>query len=215
MTNRLLTLEDAWAADMAAHRASGPTADEIYADVLARHAEPARHYHGRAHLRALVELLRIYAPHIPAGAPPRLAIWWHDAVYDAQARDNEERSADLAREHLTRLGADAATIDETVHLIHITKNHWNGPPTGDGDYFLDADIAILGAPSAKYDEYATQVREEYAWVPVEAYRTGRSAFLNHAIANPRLFRTDIFESTYAAQARENMKRELASLSGAP
>jgi predicted metal-dependent HD superfamily phosphohydrolase len=212
MTVRLLTLEDAWAADMAALRASGKIADDIYVDIRDRHCEPTRHYHGRSHLRALVELLRIYAPHIAAGAPSRLAIWWHDAIYDPQARDNEERSADLAREHLARLGADAATTDETVRLILLTKNHWNGPPTGDGDYFLDADIAILGAPPAKYAEYAAQVRQEYAWAPDPAYHAGRSAFLAAAIARARLFRTDIFESTYAAQARENMARELASLS---
>ena len=215
MTDRLLTLEDAWAADMAALRASGPAADAIFADIIARHNEPGRHYHGRSHLRALVELLRIYAPHVPAGAPPRLAIWWHDAIYDAQARDNEERSADLARDHLDRLGADSATIDDTATLIRLTRNHWSGPSAGDGDYFLDADIAILGAPPAKYEEYAAQVRQEYAWAAEPAYRAGRSAFLNAALARERLFRTDVFEAAYAAQARANMARERDQLSLAP
>lgn len=209
MTAPLLTLEDAWAADMAAHSVSDASA--VLADILARHAEPHRRYHGRAHLRALVELMRLHAPHVPTGAPPRLAIWWHDAIYDAQARDNEERSADLARTHLAALGIPQPVIDETTAIILVTKNHWSGPSTGDGDFFLDADIAILGAPPAKYDEYAAQVREEYAWAPDDAYRAGRSVFLTNAIARPRLFRTDVFERTYGQQACENMKRELASL----
>jgi predicted metal-dependent HD superfamily phosphohydrolase len=180
-------------------------------DILDRHTEPQRRYHGESHLLALIELMDAHAPHIASGTPPRLAIWWHDAIYNPQARDNEERSADLAREHMHTLRIAATLIDETCRIILMTKNHWGGPSAGDGDYFLDADIAILGAPSAVYDAYAANVRQEYAFAPDDLYRAGRSAFLNSALARPRLFRTGVFESTYAAQARTNMQRELASL----
>jgi predicted metal-dependent HD superfamily phosphohydrolase len=183
----------------------------FFGDLLYRHAEPQRSYHNHNHLVALAELLNEHAPHIQPGSPPRLAIWWHDAIYDPQAKDNEERSADLAREHLARLGAAPSVIDETARIILMTKNHWSGGSAGDGDYFLDADIAILGAPPEAYDWYADQVREEYAWAPDDAYRSGRSAFLNAAISRERLFRTDAFAAAYAAQARENMQRELTRL----
>jgi predicted metal-dependent HD superfamily phosphohydrolase len=210
MHDKDFILYDALVADIAAVASE----DEVVAigkDILDRHAEPQRRYHGESHLRALVDLMNTHAPDIPPASAPRLAIWWHDAVYNPQARDNEERSADLAREHLTRLGLAPAIIDETCRLILMTKNHWEGPSAGDGDYFLDADIAILGAPPGIYDNYAANVREEYSFAPNDLYRAGRSAFLKSALARPRLFRTGIFESTYAAQARANMQRELASL----
>lgn len=95
----------------------------FFEDLLYRHAEPQRRYHTNSHLGALSELLDQHAPHIPPGSPPRLAIWWHDAIYDPQAKDNEERSAELAREHLARLGAAPAVVDETAHIILMTKNH--------------------------------------------------------------------------------------------
>ncbi len=190
-------------------RASGAILD----DLLARHAEPQRHYHGRGHLCSLFYLMALHAPHIPPGSSPRLAIWWHDAIYDPQARDNEDRSAELAREHLTRLSAPASLIQTTANLILMSRNHWSGPSAGDGDYFLDADIAILGAPVTVYDRYASDVRQEYAWAPDPAYRAGRSAFLQSALDRRRLFRTDAFETAYGQQARSNMSRELRSLAG--
>ncbi len=186
---------------------------DLFNNIIARHGEPQRHYHGLSHLTALLNLLAKHAPHIAPGSAPRLALWWHDAVYDPTAKDNEEQSAILARDHLARLGAPVALVEDVAAIILMTKNHWSGGSAGDGDYFLDADIAILGAPAAMYDTYATGVRQEYAWAPDPAYRAGRAAFLNSALARRRLFRTDIFETTYAAQARANMQRELAALTG--
>jgi predicted metal-dependent HD superfamily phosphohydrolase len=206
----LLPLPEHWRLDMTMS-ADALTSSRILDLLLTCHREPHRRYHGPAHLRALFALMSLHAPQIPPGSAPRLAIWWHDAIYNPQARDNEERSADLARSHLPELGFDPATIDETCSLILMTKDHWDGPGAGDGDYFLDADIAILGAPPLKYDEYAAQVRQEYSWAPDDLYRTGRSAFLAKALARERLFRTDAFQSAYAGQAKENMSRELASL----
>lgn len=191
-----------------------PTSSEIgiFQDIIARHSEPSRHYHGLSHLTALFDLLTTHAPQVQPGSAPRLAVWWHDAVYDATRSDNEERSAELARENLARLNADVALIEDVVGLIHTTRNHWNGPPAGNGDYFLDADIAILGAPPNIYAQYTIDVRHEYTWVPEPAFRAGRSGFLAGALARPRLFRTDAFEAAYAAQARANMQQELASIS---
>jgi predicted metal-dependent HD superfamily phosphohydrolase len=204
-------LEAEWRKDAA--RISAQPAATIFDDLMTRHGEARRRYHCQKHLSALFYLMTLHAPHIPPGASPRLAVWWHDSIYDPQARDNEERSADLAREHLTQLGAAAALIQTTANLILMTRNHWSGPSAGDGDYFLDADIAILGAPSQVYDRYAEDVRQEYAWASDPAWRAGRSAFLQSALARQRLFRTDAFETAYGQQARINMARELALLGG--
>jgi predicted metal-dependent HD superfamily phosphohydrolase len=204
-------LESEWRKDVAL--LSSFEAVPIFQDLIARHSEPHRRYHGLGHLIALAELMNAHAPHIAPGSASRLAIWWHDAVYNPQARDNEERSSDLAGEHLIRLGAPTELIEQTCTIILMTKNHWDGSSADDGDSFLDADIAILGAPPATYDTYAANVRQEYAWAPDDAYRAGRSAFLKSALARARLFRTDVFETTYASQARANMQRELTTLTG--
>ena len=205
-------LETEWRKDIASFSSSA--AAEIFADIVARHSEPQRRYHGLGHLTALLELLTKHAPQVQPGSSSRLAIWWHDAVYDPTRPDNEEQSAVLARKHLERLSATPDLIDDVGYLILRTKNHWFGPSAEEGDLFIDADIAILGAPPAIYEAYTAGVRQEYAWATDDAFRAGRSAFLTKALTWPRLFRTDVFETAYAAQARENMARELASLTGA-
>jgi predicted metal-dependent HD superfamily phosphohydrolase len=204
-------LEAEWRKDSA--HLDARTAATVLNNLMNRYSEPQRRYHSRSHLCSLFYLMALHAPHIPPGTSPRLAIWWHDAIYDPKARDNEELSAELAREHLAQLGTPAALIQTTANLILMTKNHWSGPSSGDGDYFLDADIAILGAPPRVYERYAADVRQEYAWAADPAWRAGRSAFLQSAGARPRLFRTDAFETAYGQQARFNMRSELASLAG--
>lgn len=211
MTAIPTTLRQQWNLDVAAIGAAGLAADRVLADIVARHGETHRRYHNQQHLLALFDLLDRHAPHLSSGSPPRLAVWWHDLVYDPRATDNEEQSANIARQRLDALGAKAPVIDETVRLIIMTKNHWDGPSAGDGDYFLDADIAILGAPTEVYDAYAIAVRQEYAFAPDEAYRAGRAKFLATVLARARLFRTDAFEAAYANQARANIRGELATL----
>jgi predicted metal-dependent HD superfamily phosphohydrolase len=210
MSGSVEHLESEWRKDAA--RFSSSEAPEIFNNLISRHSEPQRHYHGLSHLSALLALLAKHAPHLAGGSAPRLALWWHDAIYNSTAKDNEDQSAILARDHLGRLGASAALIEDVVQIILITKNHWAGGSTGDGDYFLDADIAILGAPPAVYSAYTAGVRQEYSWAPDDAFRAGRSAFLSKALTWPRLFRTEVFETTYATQARTNMQFELAGLS---
>lgn len=211
MSGSLQQLESEWRKDAA--RFSASEAPQIFDNLIARHSEPQRHYHGLSHLTALLDLLAKHAPHVQPGSPNRLAVWWHDAVYNPTAKDNEQQSAVLARDHLARLGSPPDLVEDVAAIIIATKNHWVGPSLGAYDLFLDADIAILGAPPAIYDSYTAAVRKEYAWAPDDAFRAGRSAFLINALTWPRLFRTDTFETAYANQARANMRRELTSLTG--
>jgi predicted metal-dependent HD superfamily phosphohydrolase len=204
-------LETEWWKDVA--RFPPAIASEIFSDIVARHSEPQRRYHGLGHLTALLDLLAKHARQVQPGSPSRLAIWWHDAIYDPTRPDNEEQSAILARDHLARLGAPSDLIEDVAAIILQTKNHWAGPTAGEGDLFLDADIAILGAPPGIYDAYTTGIRDEYAWASDDAFRAGRSAFLTKALTWPRLFRTETFEAAYAQQARTNMQRELTALTG--
>ncbi len=188
--------------------------EAVFQRLIDAHAEPHRRYHGLDHLRALFELLDMHATQAGNRSELDMAVWWHDAVYDPTASDNEDQSADMAQRDLTRLGAPTDVIDRTHALILATKSHFTAPSMADGDLFLDADIAILGAPAHVYDAYAGNVRTEYGFVPDDAFAKGRSGFLRHALSMPRLFRTDIFEGEFSKQARVNMQRELDALGAA-
>ena len=207
-------LQDRWNADIGGFSGSDIAKTWAFDEIIAAHSQPHRRYHGVGHLEALFALLDEHAKSVVEPLSLHFGVWWHDVVYEPQASDNEARSAALARVRLTELGAASDLIECVDMLILATRNHWEAPAMGDGDYFLDADIAILGAPPSVYDRYADDVRSEYSFAPDPMYRAGRSRFLSGAIERQRLFRKPEFEAAYGSAARKNMRRELSRLSAA-
>ena len=178
---------------------------------------PGRSYHVLMHLREMVTLWR-YMDGTPAvaglnhPAEYALALLFHDAVYDVSRRDNEARSAALARAWAPRIlpGADA---DVVARLIERTAHH--GRPldelTPEEALFADMDLAILGGAATSYDAYAASIRAEYALAGTDAeYLEGRIAWLERMIATPSIYRTRRLQTYSDAQARLNLARELAA-----
>jgi len=190
-----------------------PGDQEYVSELGQRYAEPHRRYHGVAHIDALARVFGELAggPGWRQPAEVALAILFHDAVYDPARADNEACSAALAQ---ARLGGRAdIELERVTALIEATAAHGAADTHADPDLgqFLDADVAILGAPADAYDRYAQGVFQEYAPSVSEAlYRVGRQAFLRSQLARPAIFHTQWFAERYEAQARENLTRELAS-----
>lgn len=184
-------------------------------ELIERYAEPHRRYHGVAHIDALARLFAEVAAG-PGWRQPvevALAILFHDAIYEPGRHDNEARSAELARERLADW--DHVDVERIATLIEATAAHGAANTDGDPDLgqFLDIDTAILGAPPDVYDRYARGVFEEYAPVVAEqAFRVGRRAFVADQLARAELFHTAWFRDLHQAIARQNLARELASLS---
>jgi predicted metal-dependent HD superfamily phosphohydrolase len=76
----------------------------------------------------------------------------------------------------------------------------------------DADLAILASPPSAYAAYTAAVREEYGFIPSDAFRAGRAAILRDLLALPRLFRTPYGAERWEATARYNLTAELEMLS---
>ena len=182
-------------------------------DLVSAYDEAGRHYHGRAHIEALLRLADAHRDHLVDPASIELAILYHDAVYDPKRSDNEVRSAGLAREHLIQLGAPPPLVDRVAFLIDLTRHGATEPPPGDSDShcFLDWDLSVLGSPPQIYDVYAAAIMREYAHVPDDAYRTGRGRVLSGFLAQPVIYRAAKFKLLWEAKARSNIERELTAL----
>ena len=98
-------------------------------------------------------------------------------------------------------------------LILVTAGHMNEVVAGDATWFLDADLQILGATSADYDDYANAIRREYDFVPEADYRAGRSAILQSFLDAPQIYRTSTMREKLESRARNNLTGELADLAG--
>lgn len=181
-----------------------------FAKLVAAYGAPGRHYHNLQHLENLFAQV--------AGFPQQdavvvgLAIWYHDAVYEALSSDNEAKSAEWALAFLAETTLAPARQARVADLIRRTADHTQPQPPDDADLllFLDADLSILGAPEAAYWAYAHQVRQEYHLVPEPLYRTGRSQVLAKLLAAPVLFHTPALHAAFDAPARRNLQAELAA-----
>jgi predicted metal-dependent HD superfamily phosphohydrolase len=205
-----INLKQEWSSDMTALGAETTLATAVRDKIFTHYSEPHRHYHGLGHLGALFGLLAQHAPQA-VGSAARLAVWWHDVIYDPMSAENEVKSADMARADLINLGADPTLVLRVVDIIVATKNHFTAPSFGNDDAFMDADIAILGAPTPLYHRYVEQVRAEYSVVPPALFNAGRVKFLKYAVSKTPLFKTTLFETIYGDQARANMVREINQL----
>ncbi|MFJ3088072.1 hypothetical protein [Streptomyces sp. NPDC086838] len=214
MDDMAQALRTRWQDALVAARAGAEGPDPLpYADnLLGRWAEPQRKYHTTAHLAAVLDRIDTLAGHAADADAVRLAAWFHDAVYRPDRSENEERSAVLAERALPEAGVSEAVTGEVARLVRLTVTH--DPAAGDtnGEVLCDADLAILAAPPKEYAQYAAQVREEYGFVPDEAFREGRAAVLRQLLGLPRLFRTPHGTAEWEPKARQNLLTELELLS---
>ena len=182
--------------------------EAAFQELAAAYQAPTRHYHTLQHIAALLN--RVEAADLQDPAVVQLAVWFHDAVYNALKHDNEARSADLARAFLKDSALAPERQQRVAFLIERTADHTQPQPPDDADllYFLDADLSILGAPEAAYWAYARQVRQEYRLVPDLLYRPGRRKVLAKMLAAPVLFRTPALRAELDAAARRNLQLEL-------
>ena len=82
------------------------------------------------------------------------ATYYHDIVYSVTAKNNEEKSAVLAKKRLMKLSIPTAKIDFCFEAIVSTKTH-EIHSSQDINHFTDADLAILGSSNENYQKYLT------------------------------------------------------------
>ncbi len=201
-----------WAATWA--RVGGAAPEGLLAALAARHAEPHRHYHSLEHLRECFAGLDASAHLAERSAEVELALWFHDAIYDPRAHDNEEQSARWAERSLLEGGVGREIAGRVRDLVLATR-HDAAPAGADATLLVDIDLSILGAPPARFDAYEVQVRQEYAWVDEGAFREGRARILRAFLGRPAIYGTAWFAERLEVAARENLRRSLQRLAGAP
>jgi predicted metal-dependent HD superfamily phosphohydrolase len=167
----------------------------VWAELERLYGEPHRAYHNLEHIgHCLVEFEAVRAL---AESPDavELAIWFHDAIYDTHAKDNEEQSGTLARRFLGGAKVGAEFVELVESLILATKH--SAPPTSaDAGLLVDIDLAILGQPCGRYARFEDEIRNEYAWVAPADFAAGRSAVLRRFLERPQIYSSATFRVRY-------------------
>lgn len=180
-------------------------AERLHDELATRYREQHRSYHTLGHVVAVIDNLEALGER---SVVARLSAFFHDAIYDPQASDNEERSADLATAWLP--GYD--DIDHVVANVLATQQHAlpdNAHATCAP--FLDADLAILGADPTTYETYRQAIAHEYQHLAVADFRTGRARVLTTFLSRPVLFFSEAGRERWEATARNNLAGEIEQL----
>ncbi|KAK6343799.1 hypothetical protein TWF696_007461 [Orbilia brochopaga] len=209
---------------------------ERHARVVAdAYNQPHRAYHNHAHITFMLDKLDndILNHGLELTDLERhcvkFAIWWHDYVYDPNARDNEIQSIGAWEEFVNHLSADSAVLSAykapVSYLIECTISH-TSPASAEAEqslspglvsYFLDLDLAILASPREVYRTYADNIRREYIQYCLDDYRKGRANVLRRFLERGNIFSSSAREHNLPrvedleSRARENIEWELSEL----
>ncbi|KAF0981855.1 hypothetical protein FDP41_011716 [Naegleria fowleri] len=169
----------------------------------------------------------------------RLAIFFHDIIYDAKRKDNEEASARVFMKFVNETRPEMLRnedVQRIVMFIECTANHLSHKDKKDQLLFtfLDFDLAVLAMNTPKQEihffkdilvewknkeefldssfmkHYVENVRKEYGHLSDQEFAKGRSAFLRKMLDNPdQLFYTTEAKEKLEKQALMNLKMELS------
>lgn len=181
----------------------------LWIDINKHYSEKHRAYHNLTHLNEIFKYADVYKQYIENYDCLAFSIFYHDVIYNIWKQDNEEKSADFAVKHLSKINIETSFLEKIHQQIIATKTH----ETTDNDtkWMVDFDLGILGAPTEIYINYTKQIREEYKLVPKILYKKGRKKVLQHFIDKPFIYATEEFRNLYEDQAKHNLTNELNSL----
>lgn len=191
--------------------AGGRFSEAVFEALIERYREPLRYYHTLEHVDACLVWLDWYRGVARRPDLVELALWFHDAVYDPKASDNEAQSAALARAQLGALGVGSSSIDVVARFVDATRRH--DTAKGDCALLIDLDLTILGASPHCYARFESQIRAEYAHVPERAFALGRAHVLRGFPSRAQVFQTPSLREQLEQRARDNLERRIEQLLG--
>lgn len=201
MQQYLAVLEKSWFELHQHYHLSEP--QKIFNKLIAAYSEKQRAYHTVQHLYECLVLLESIRTDLNDANAVVLALWFHDAVYDPQSKDNELKSAELFEQYVAHnLSADV--VQKIKRWIVATQKHESTDEL-DLQFLLDIDLAILAASQARFAEYEQQIQKEYAWVDSGIYSLKKKEVLAHFYHAEPLYQTEYFQQSFEQRAKSNLK----------
>lgn len=182
--------------------------ENFWVEIEKKYAEKGRHYHNLTHLENM--FLELVKDRIENFSNISFSVFYHDVIYDASSKLNEEKSVEFAKLRLEKLGLNKRDIEEISKQILATKSHQKSE-NNDINYLLDTDLSILGKDIESYIKYTQQIRKEYSIYPDFLYKPGRRKVLQHFLELESIFKTEYFREKYEVQARKNIEFEIGQL----
>ena len=193
-----------WDRNRAAAR--GIDASAIWAELADQLGRPNRHYHDETHIAHCLAELDGALNQIGNPDMVELALWFHDAIYEPGAHDNELRSAELFLGYARDILPEPVVRD--VYEAILATVHQQVPEKGNARFVVDIDLSSFGLPWPKFMADCHELRKEQIDVADSEFYRSKRKFLRSLIDRSSIFVTPYFRQRYEDQARTNIQRYL-------
>ena len=196
-------------------RCIGAGARDVFDELDTLYGEPHRRYHTGAHIEHCLRQFDLAADRMDEPDAVEMAVWFHDAIYEISAKDNELRSAELFAAMAGRRGPEG--YREKVRRLIMATTHLDPPPrTLDEEFMVDIDLSSFGRPWEEFLSDSREVRAELAHISDAEFYPRQKKFLESLAARSRICFTEFFRERHERRARENIAKLCAMLEeGAP
>lgn len=182
-----------------------PHAEAVYRILAGDYSESGRHYHTLEHVQLCLARVDEVRERLDDADGAELALWFHDAVHDPAADDNELRSAFL----FDRLAGIHIPTDraDRIHAMIMATRH-AGDTAGDGDaaYVADIDLSGFAAPWPEVQRRTRLLRQECGHLNDADFEQESRKFFDKLLARPSIYLSDHFRETCEQQARRNIEK---------
>lgn len=203
-------LRQQWTAMLENRAPAQGVGEAVFSEIVKAYAARSRHYHNLQHLADLFRQFETYRTRLKNKDLVAASIFFHDVVYRPTRRGNEAKSAEYAAKRLPQLGFQPEETQLVSDFIRATHRHeLPGSPHPDLPWFLDFDLAILGAPWETYLDYTRKIRREYQIYPDLLYVPGRRQAMEQFLLRLKIYFTQAFQDMFEASARANIRQEIA------
>ncbi len=185
------------------------SAQDVFSVLEGNYSRPERFYHTLGHIKACLKHLDAIRDQARDPDALEMAVWFHDAVYETGARDNELQSAKLFVE-LANKEAPARFVDKVRSLIMVTV-HPSHPTDIDEKFMVDIDLSSFGLPWPQFLALGKLARKECAHMSDEEFDASELEFFEILASRPNFYYSEFFRTRYEAQARDNLARKIADL----
>ncbi len=190
-------------------------------DILLNYCSNVRFYHAIEHIVNMLDELKLAIDKLELSKEEhcvlRLAIWYHDIVYNLQDKDgfkNENNELSSAKYFLDKIWKSKILTNEiskkVCDLIEFT-DHKHLNLSNLGQILVDLDLTIFGQHAEVFDEYDQNIRKEYYFVPEVAYLEARMKILQRFLNKSNIYYTTFFKEKYEDMASQNLSRVICNI----
>lgn len=186
-------------------------AETIHDRLVDFYGEAHRHYHTLDHIQHCLQEFDRVATFMDDPSAVEIALWFHDAIYEPGAKDNEQRSAELFQKYSHTSGCTDTVFQQRIHNLIVITTHREQPSQKDEQFIVDIDLSSFGLPWDIFERDGHRIRAECADMSDDEYYPGHVKFLQALRERPTFFFTHFFQRRYEQTARENIERLITSL----